>query len=336
MRTASPTRWNEGFFRPLERPALAWLAAKLPRWVTPDQLTGIGFAGAVLAAAGYAASGTRPDFLWLASVGLVINWFGDSLDGTVARLRRIERPRYGYYLDNSIDCIAQLLLAFGIGLSGYVRFDLCLFALVAYLMVSALSFIRANVSNVFQITYAAVGPTGAGRLRGAQRPSDYFPPRYRRLGASADLSQSVVAGMVVGNARHLPGDHDQADTPARDRGTGARTRTRAFGTGPVARVRGRMARHSADRCGTRCAGASASNFQSFGPLLIPAKLPLLSRQSHLVGEQRKGRMKVGIVPYLLRPAPHEISPLLPVERERIGIDAAGRGLKVDQHRFRRP
>ncbi len=159
MRTASPTRWNEGFFRPLERPALAWLAAKLPRWVTPDQLTGIGFVGAVLTAVGYAASGSRPDFLWLASLGLVINWFGDSLDGTVARLRRIERPRYGYYLDNSIDCVSQLLLAFGIGLAGYVRFDLCLFALVAYLMVSVLSFIRANVSNVFQISYAAIGPT---------------------------------------------------------------------------------------------------------------------------------------------------------------------------------
>jgi phosphatidylglycerophosphate synthase len=159
MRTASPTRWNEGFFQPLERPALAWLAAHMPRSVTPDHLTGIGFVGALLAFIGYAASGSHPGFLWLATLGLVVNWFGDSLDGTVARLRKIERPRYGYYLDNSIDCIAQLLLAIGIGLSGYVRFDLCLLALVAYLMVSILSFIRANVSGVFQITYAAVGPT---------------------------------------------------------------------------------------------------------------------------------------------------------------------------------
>jgi archaetidylinositol phosphate synthase len=156
---ASPTRWNEGFFRPLERPALAWLATKLPRWVTPDQLTATGFVGALLVFVGYVASRTHPNFLWIASLGLVINWFGDSLDGTVARLRRIERPRYGYYLDNSIDCIAQLLLAVGIGLSGYVRFDLCLLALSAYLMVSVLSFLRANVSGVFQISYAAVGPT---------------------------------------------------------------------------------------------------------------------------------------------------------------------------------
>ena len=159
MRTASPTRWNEGFFQPLERPALAWLAAHMPRSVTPDHLTGIGFTGAILAFIGYAASGSDPAFLWVATLGLVVNWFGDSLDGNVARFREIERPRYGYYLDNSIDCIAQLLLTIGIGLSGYVRFDLCLLALVAYLMVSILSFIRASVAGVFQISYAAVGPT---------------------------------------------------------------------------------------------------------------------------------------------------------------------------------
>src|SRR5258708_2157279 len=159
MGTASLTHGSEGFFRPLEGPALSWLAANMPRSITPDHLTGIGFAGALIAAIGYAASGSSPVFLWVATLGLVVNWFGDSLDGTVARLRKIERPRYGYYLDNSIDCIAQLLIAIGIGLSGYVRFDLCLLALVAYMMVSTLSFLRANVSGVFQISYAAVGPT---------------------------------------------------------------------------------------------------------------------------------------------------------------------------------
>jgi phosphatidylglycerophosphate synthase len=225
----------------------------MPRWVAPDHLTGFGFAGAALAAVGYAASGSRPDFLWLASLGLVINWFGDSLDGTVARLRGIERPRYGYYLDNSIDCVAQLLLAFGIGLSGYVRFDLCLFALVAYLMVSVLSFIRANVSNVFQITYAAVGPTEV------------------RVGFVVLNSQFVVAGMVLRDARHVPGDHGQAGASARDRRAGARKRS-GFETGPMARIRGRLARHSPDDCGTRDARAPTSNLQSFGPLLIGSNL----------------------------------------------------------------
>jgi archaetidylinositol phosphate synthase len=157
--TVSPIRWNEGFFRPLERPALAWLAAHMPPWVTPNYLTGLGFVGAVIAFIGYAASGARPAFLWVASFGLAVNWFGDSLDGTVARIRGTERPRYGYYLDNSIDLIGQLLVAVGLGLSGYVRLDFCLLGLVAYQMMSMLTFIRANVSAVFQVSYAAVGPT---------------------------------------------------------------------------------------------------------------------------------------------------------------------------------
>ena len=104
-------RWNKGLLWPAERGALLWLAAHMPQWVTPDLLTGIGFLGAMVTFAGYAWSGTQPVLLWVATLGLAINWFGDSLDGTLARARKIERPRYGYYLDNAIDCLAALLLA---------------------------------------------------------------------------------------------------------------------------------------------------------------------------------------------------------------------------------
>lgn len=152
-------RWNEGLFRPLERVALGWLAARIPRWVTPDILTGVGVFGAVVTFAGYAFSGSHPALLWVATLGLAINWFGDSLDGTLARLRKIERPRYGYYLDNAIDCLAALLLALGIGISGYVRSDLCFLMLSAYMMISALTFLRANVSGIVQVSYGAIGPT---------------------------------------------------------------------------------------------------------------------------------------------------------------------------------
>jgi phosphatidylglycerophosphate synthase len=144
---------------PLEQGALAFLAAHLPRSVTPDILTGIGFLGAIVTFAAYAGSGRSPALLWVATLGLAINWFGDSLDGTLARLREIERPRYGYYLDNAIDCLSALLLAGGIALSGYVRADLCFLALAAYLMLSALTLLWANVSGVFQISYGPIGPT---------------------------------------------------------------------------------------------------------------------------------------------------------------------------------
>jgi phosphatidylglycerophosphate synthase len=152
-------RWNEGLLRPLERPALAFLAARIPRWVTPDQLTALGVAGAGLTAVAYAFSGAYPILLWLATLGLVVNWIGDSLDGTLARLRGIERPRYGYYLDNAIDCFVALPVAVGLGFSGYIRFDVCFLCLAVYTMISALTFLRANVTDVFQISYGGAGPT---------------------------------------------------------------------------------------------------------------------------------------------------------------------------------
>jgi archaetidylinositol phosphate synthase len=159
MRERALKRWNEGLLQGWERPALAWLAAHLPRWVTPDLLTVVGVVGAFVTAFAYAFSGSHPMLLWIATLGLAINWFGDSLDGTLARLRKIERPRYGYYLDNAIDCFLVLPVAIGLGFSGYVRFDVCFLAVAIYTMISALTFLRANVSNVFQISYSGFGPT---------------------------------------------------------------------------------------------------------------------------------------------------------------------------------
>jgi phosphatidylglycerophosphate synthase len=159
MQQSSLQRWNEGLVRPWERPTSDWLAARMPRWVTPDLMTFVGLGGGVVTLLGYAYSGPHPALLWVATLGFAVNWFGDSLDGTLARLRKIERPRYGYYLDNAIDCFVALLVAVGLGLSGYVRFDVCFLALSGYTMLSALTFLKANVTGVFQISYAAIGPT---------------------------------------------------------------------------------------------------------------------------------------------------------------------------------
>ncbi len=159
MRGLKLERWNEGLLQPWERPALAWLAARMPRWVSPDHLTAIGVFGALVAAFAYVFSGRYPVLLWLATLGFAINWFGDSLDGNVARLRKIERPRYGYYLDNALDCLVALPVAAGLGFSGYLRFDTCFLCLAVYTMLSALTFLRANVTGVFQISYSGSGPT---------------------------------------------------------------------------------------------------------------------------------------------------------------------------------
>jgi phosphatidylglycerophosphate synthase len=159
MPAATQLRTNNGWLEPLERPTLAALAPTMPAWVTPDVLTGIGFAGALITFGGYALANQDPKWLWLASAGIVVNWFGDSLDGTLARYRKIERPRYGYFLDNAIDLVVQFLLTAGIAISGFIRGDLCFVALSVFLMMSVLTLLRANVSGVFQLSYGGIGPT---------------------------------------------------------------------------------------------------------------------------------------------------------------------------------
>jgi phosphatidylglycerophosphate synthase len=159
MTAATQQRTNTGWLEPLERPTLATLASKMPAWVTPDVLTGVGFVGSLVTFGGYALARHHPTWLWIASAGLLVNWFGDSLDGTLARYRKIERPRYGYFLDNAIDLVMQFLLAAGIAISGFIRSDLCFVALSVFLMMSVLSLLRANISGVFQLSYGGIGPT---------------------------------------------------------------------------------------------------------------------------------------------------------------------------------
>src|SRR6185295_5959784 len=115
-----------------EKVLLVRLAGALPRWVTPDLLTALGLLGAATAFAGYLLAARDPDFLWLANLGLLLHWYGDSLDGTLARVRGAERPRYGFLVDQSTDAAGDILIMAGLGLSPYVRLDAALLALVGY------------------------------------------------------------------------------------------------------------------------------------------------------------------------------------------------------------
>ena len=155
----SHKRINDILLGPLERPALQWLAACMPRWVNPDILTGVGLLGSVVIFFSYWLTNVTAHFLWLASLGLVINWFGDSLDGTLARYRKIERPRYGFFIDHTVDAVSTLLVVFGLGLSPYVRFEIACLALIGYLLMSVFVYIRTCVEGVFKISYGRFGPT---------------------------------------------------------------------------------------------------------------------------------------------------------------------------------
>jgi phosphatidylglycerophosphate synthase len=155
----SHRRVNDILFGPLERPALRWLAAHMPAWMNPDILTLIGIGGAVMIFAGYVLSNAHPGYLWLANLGFVVNWFGDSLDGTLARYRHIERPKYGYFVDHTVDAFSQLLIFAGLGLTPFVRFEIAAAALVGYLLMSVFVYVNTFVSGVFKISYGRLGPT---------------------------------------------------------------------------------------------------------------------------------------------------------------------------------
>ena len=152
-------RVNDILLARWERPALQWFAARMPTAVSPDILTAVGVFGAVLIFLGYSLSNYFSGFLWLANLGFLINWFGDSLDGTLARYRNIERPKYGFFLDHTVDTFNEVLIVIGLGLSPYVTFSVACLGLIGYLLMSILVYIRTYVEGVFQLSYGKFGPT---------------------------------------------------------------------------------------------------------------------------------------------------------------------------------
>ncbi|MGH6840206.1 MAG: CDP-alcohol phosphatidyltransferase family protein [Methylocella sp.] len=143
----------------LERDVLAFLCLRMPSKVTPDRLTLFGACAAAVVFFGYAATRLHPAFFFLATLGIVLHWFGDSLDGSLARYRKIERPRYGYFLDHSVDALCNLAIMAGAGLSAYIRLDVALFALLGYFMLCMYVFLYNHVSQRFQLSFLALGPT---------------------------------------------------------------------------------------------------------------------------------------------------------------------------------
>ena len=158
---ATGTRELTFFLAQPEKRLLRAVAARLPRWITSDHLTLLGVLGSVAVGAGYALSGYNIHWLWLASAALVVNWFGDSLDGTLARVRQVERPRYGYYLDHLVDAFSTAVIGVGIGLSPFVRIEVALLLVVAYLALSINVYLESAVFGVFKLSYGRIGPTEA-------------------------------------------------------------------------------------------------------------------------------------------------------------------------------
>jgi phosphatidylglycerophosphate synthase len=158
-REARETRIHTSLLAAAEKRLLIRMAARLPQWVGSDHLTALG-ALAMVAAGGCYALGPRwPAALLLAVAMLAVNWFGDSLDGTLARVRRHERPRYGFYVDHVLDIAGTTLLLGGLALSGYMTPLVAVGVLAAYLLVAAEVFLATAVGCAFHMSFLAVGPT---------------------------------------------------------------------------------------------------------------------------------------------------------------------------------
>lgn len=143
----------------VEKKVLVWLANRQPKWADSDMLTFIGFLGAVVIAVGFILSNISVHFLWVSILGFVINWYGDSLDGTLARVRKQQRPVYGFYIDHTVDAINEVFMFMGAGLSPFMRFDLACVLLVVYLMLTLNVSMNAHLKGEFRLTYAKLGPT---------------------------------------------------------------------------------------------------------------------------------------------------------------------------------
>lgn len=214
----------------VEKRVLRWFAHRIPRSVNSDHLTILGTLAALAVAAGYALSGRGAHWLWLSSAGLVVNWFGDSLDGTVARVRGTERPRYGYYIDHAVDGLTTAVIGAGIGLSPYISLEVALVLVILYLVMSINVYLESTVYGVFRMDYGVIGPTevriilivGNTILIALATWIDLRPERVEPIASAA--TGVLAAGMAIlllwrfaGNLRKLGREEplDRGDPPAR-------------------------------------------------------------------------------------------------------------------------
>ena len=152
-------RLQESILTPLEKRLLNWLAGHMPQWVNSDHLTLLGFAAMFLTGLCYYLASKQAAFLLVGSFCLALNWFGDSLDGTLARYRKRQRPRYGFYVDHIVDAFGIAFVLIGLGLSGYISPILALGFLSAYFLMNIEIYLTTYTLGEFKLSYGILGPS---------------------------------------------------------------------------------------------------------------------------------------------------------------------------------
>lgn len=222
--TAVHRRDHRSVLAAAEKRLLIAIAHRLPRAVHSDHLSLLAFGSMLLAAGGFAAMRATP---WGAAVvvgGLALNWFGDSLDGTVARVRGHERPRFGYYVDHVIDLAGTAVLLGGLALSSMMSPLLAMAVLAAYLLVAAEAFLATHASGVFRMSWLGFGPTelrillAAGALYASIHPAVsipvFGPMHLFDVGAACALP-GLAAAFVSASIRQTRALYLQEPRPGR-------------------------------------------------------------------------------------------------------------------------
>jgi archaetidylinositol phosphate synthase len=158
-KTATHIREYGGLLAEPEKKALLWLARQMPSWINSDHLTLLGLVAMLLAGCSFWAARWNKLSLILVVISLALNWFGDSLDGTLARFRNCQRPRYGYYVDHVIDLFGVMALLGGLAMSGYMSQLIAVALLAAFALVEAEVFLATYVQKIFRLSCFCVGPT---------------------------------------------------------------------------------------------------------------------------------------------------------------------------------
>jgi archaetidylinositol phosphate synthase len=197
-------REQTSFLAPLERVCLNWLAKNLPSWVKPDHLTLLGFVAMFVAGLCYALAKWWPQALLIVNLCLAINWFGDSLDGTLARFRNKQRPRYGFYVDHIIDAFGILFIICGLALSGYMSWTIGLAMLVIYFLLSIDVYLATYTIGTFKLSFYKISPTELrvllviGNIRAMSHPITHaFGDSHLFFDVGAVIAMSLMAIVIV-------------------------------------------------------------------------------------------------------------------------------------------
>lgn len=152
-------RLNDSILGQYESALLHWLCGRIPTRISSNHLTFLGLAGGVVIFTGFALSQFSLSFLWLVILGLALNWAGDSLDGSLARFRGCERPKYGFFMDHMADSFTMTLVGVGASLSPILSLASCLSTLIAYLLLTVFSVLEAKARDIMRISFCKIGPT---------------------------------------------------------------------------------------------------------------------------------------------------------------------------------